>query len=532
VTDDAASLVVVLHAHLPWVRHPEHDDHLEERWFFEALVECYLPLCETFERLADRGVPFRATLSLSPTLLALFDDPLIRERAARHLRRTVRLARRETERFGDGPPWGPLARWYLERFSALAARVGEPGGRDVPGVLRDLEAAGHLELITTAASHALLPLLDGDRAFTDAQVGVGLAEHERRFRRPPAGFWLPECAWTPALDEVLAAHGLAFTFLETHALLHGQPAALGGGWLPVMSPAGVACFGRDPESSRQIWSATEGYPGDPLYREFHRDIGHEREYGYIRPFLPAGGVRADTGLKYRRVTGREEDKEPWDPEAALARAGEHAAHYAGLRRAKAAELSPELGRPAVFTAPLDAELLGHWWFEGPAFLEALFEDLARTPEALVARTPSEVLATGGPWQEVLPAVSSWGEGGYFGVWLDEDNDWLPRPLAEVRRRLSEEVLPRVAGGGEPLLVRAARQAAREALLAHASDWPFILRTGTAVGYATARAETHLRRALALCDMVREGQVDGAYLEEVEAADPIFPELDLAAFEAR
>lgn len=527
---EPAALVVALHAHLPYVRHPEYEHHLEERWLFEALAECYLPLLESWERLAEEGVPFRVSVSVSPTLLSLLDDPLVGARAVAHLERTRALAEAEVARFGSVPPWGPLAAWYRARLDALVTRVSQPGGHDVVGRLRALSEAGCVELMTCSATHAVLPLLGGDPGMLNAQVQVACSEHERRFGRAPEGFWLPECAIAPGLDEALVRHGIRYTFAETHALLFAAPAAVGGGWLPVVTPAGLAVFGRDPESSKQIWSASEGYPGDPAYREFHRDIGHERELEYIAPFVLPDAVRVDTGLKYRRVTGPGEDKEPWDPEAAAARAAEHAAHFAARRRERASGLADELGRPAVLTVPLDAELLGHWWFEGPLFLEALLRDLAVRPGELVARLPSEVLA--GPWplQEVEPAASSWGEGGYFGVWLDPANDWLPRHLEEVRRRLAEVVVPTGCGPlqASERIGRAARQAAREAMLAHASDWPFILRAGASAGYARARAESHVRRALTLSDMLQRASIDIEYVAALEEADPIFPELDLEA----
>jgi len=525
-----AALVVVLHAHLPWVRHPEHAQHLEERWFFEALGECYLPLLDAWERLAEDGVPFRVTVSVSPTLLTMLEDPLLTERAVAHLERTLALAQAETQRFGGARPWGEVAGWYRERFAGLVERVRRPAGHDVVGRLRALAEAGNVELLTCAATHAVLPLLVDEPGTLHAEVQVACAEHARRFGSAPEGFWLPECGYSPDLDEVLVGQGVRFTFVETHGLLYGKPAPVGGGWLPVTTPNGLAVFGRDPESSKQIWSAREGYPGDSVYREFHRDIGHERELDYIAPWILPDGLRVDTGLKYWRVTGGEGEKAPWEPEAAWARAAEHAADFASHRAERALALADELGRPPVFTVPLDAELLGHWWFEGPVFLESLFRTLAAQPERLVARRPSEVLDAGWPLQEVQPATSSWGEGGYFGVWVDPANDWLVRHLAEVRRRLAEVVIPTGCGPlrASERIGRASRQAAREALLAHASDWPFILKTGTATGYARARIETHLRRALTLADMLAKASIDIDYVAALEEADPLFPELDLDA----
>ncbi|HXE71687.1 MAG TPA: DUF1957 domain-containing protein, partial [Candidatus Nitrosotenuis sp.] len=107
-------LALVLHAHLPYVRHPDPERPMEEAWLHQALLECYLPLLEVWERLAAEGVPFRLTLSLSPTLLEMLDDPLLKERFRRYLESRLELAEREVWRTRDDP-FHPAACLYRER---------------------------------------------------------------------------------------------------------------------------------------------------------------------------------------------------------------------------------------------------------------------------------------------------------------------------------------------------------------------------------------------------------------------------------
>jgi len=154
----------------------------------------------------------------------------------------------------------------------------------------------------------------------------------------------------------------------------------------------VAAFGRDPDSSKQVWSADEGYPGDFWYRDFYRDIGFDLDYDYVRPYLPPTGQRIHTGLKYHRITGKTDQKEPYDPERARSRVQEHADHFVETRLGQVAWLARQMERPPIVVCPYDAELFGHWWFEGPWWLEMVFRRLAETSlwSAALARVVPEL----------------------------------------------------------------------------------------------------------------------------------------------
>lgn len=516
-------LALVLHAHLPWVRHPEYATFLEETWLFEAITETYLPLLDCFERLANDGIQARVALSLSPTLLAMLADPLLRARYLRHLDTRVELAEREMRRTRHDPSLHPLATRYHRAFTAARRRVADRTGGDLIGAFGRLADAGVLRLMTTAATHGLLPILAPSPAAVRAQITLGIAEFRRHLRREPAGFWLPECGYYAGLDATLAAAHVRFVCVETQALeLASAPLAYGI-YAPTYCPAGVAAFARDADTSAQVWSAATGYPGDPAYRDFYRDVGFDLPYDYVRPYLPPTGERVTTGIKYHRVTGPGATKEWYDPDRAAAVAAGHARHFAEHCGREIERVTARgFDRPPLLTAPFDAELFGHWWHEGPLWLELVCRELAAAGHVRMV-TPDEYLDLHPTNQVAEPNTGTWGAEGHLEVWLTDSNDWIYRHLHHAADRMI--ALTRRHPAAEGLDRRALDQAARELLLAQASDWPFMISRGTTVEYATKRVIDHLARFTRLADEIEHGTVDRDYLHGVEAADNLFPTID-------
>ncbi len=521
-------VALVLHAHLPYVRHPEDPNALEQRWLFEAITECYLPLAEVLDNLSRDRVPFQVALSLSPTLLNMLTDPLLLGQYRQHLNHMQELADLEVRRTSHHAPEHEVARMYQHLLDRRSRQWEEING-NLPGALHRHQGEGRLELLTTGASHGFLPLLAPAQTAVKAQVAVAVAEFRRVFGESPQGFWLPECGYYPGVEQVLADQGIRYTCLETHGLLDARPAPDHGVYAPIRSAAGVDMFARDPETSRQVWSNKEGYPGDYAYREYYRDIGFDLDPQQLGPHQHPSGCRVATGLKYYRVTGPGAHKELYNPAVATATAARHASHFVWCRNRQIGALAAGMKRPPLVVAPYDAELFGHWWFEGPHWLEQVARQTAANGEyALV--TPSEYLRRYGAANSVQPAASSWGNAGYYDYWLNGDNHWVWRHIHHASRRMAGLVRQHGEASATSPAGQALRQAGRELLLAQASDWPFILHSGTQVDYARRRITAHLGRFHRIHERLTAGQApDEPWLRAIQGADNCFPELDPAMF---
>ena len=519
-------LCFVFHGHLPYVRHPEHDYFLEENWFYEALTDTYLPLLGVWEGLVRDAIPFRLTVSLSPTLINMMADPLLAGRYSRHLDRLIELAEKELDRTRYESEFHAVARMYHERFRGIRERYRGYRG-DLIGAFRRLEEHGVLEIMTSAATHGYLPLLSPQWASVQTQIRVGVETFTHFMGHPPKGLWLPECGYFPGLDECLREAGLRYCLLETHGLVHAQPRPKYGVYAPVYCPSGLAAFGRDPESSKQVWSADEGYPGDIDYREYYRDIGFDLDYDYIRPYIHPDGIRINTGIKYYRITGKTDHKQVYVRSWALGKADAHAGNFLFNREKQIEWLAPQMARPPIVVAPYDLELFGHWWFEGPEWLDLLIRKLVCDQESVGLITPSDYLDHHPVNQVTTPSASSWGHKGYNEVWLNGRNDWVWRHLHQAARRMEQLVRDHPSVDG--LKHRALNQALRELLLAQSSDWPFMMKTGQQIEYAIKRFKDHLLRFLKLSDQIFSGQIDELWLKELEERDNPFPTLDYRSF---
>jgi len=515
-------VALVLHAHLPFVRHPEHEKSLEETWLFEAITETYLPLLRVMEGWRRDGVAAPLTLTLSPTLCAMLRDPFLQARYAAHLAQLTELAGKEVRRTAGSPAFHDLAKFYLERLDTTRRDFESRNGDLVAG-FRALQDEGRLEIITTAATHAFLPLLLGDAPALRGQIRTACDDYRECFGRAPRGIWLPECAYDPALEACLREAGLRWFGLDSHGLLNATPRPRYTLYAPVVTPQGLAAFGRDPHSARQVWSRQEGYPGDPHYRDFYRDIGYDLELDYVQPHLPCEGVPGFTGLKYHRVTGSAPDKAVYHRPTALASVERHADHFLQGRQGQIRRLAAVLGRPPLVFCPYDAELFGHWWYEGPEFLDRFARKAAAGRKVFELITPAEFLRRHPTHQAAAPTASSWGQDGYWRAWLNEKNHWVQPRLRAAQRRMTA-----LAGrftAPDPRQARALRQAARELLLAQSSDWLFILHTGTSPAYATRRVEEHLGGFQALHDQLVGGTLEEETLARLEARHNLFPRID-------
>ena len=555
-TAPATGFVLTLHSHLPYVLHHGRWPHGSD-WLCEAVLDSYLPLLEVFRALGEEGIAAPATLGVTPVLAGQLGEPAaVMEIEAYIAQRLAACdeAAASLAASGDSDLL-PLVSFWRTRLLRLRRLFREIGG-DLIAAFRALEAAGRIELIGSAATHGFLPLLARDESIR-LQLAVGVAEHRRHFGRAPGGCWLPECAyrsrgpWQPAaggpraavrrgIDEHLADAGFRYFFTDAHLAAAGRPLGVYGdpGDPTLHAAAGatesvavrsrsayqsyrvaqgrggdLSVYVRDPRASMQVWSRHHGYPGDECYLEFHK-------------------MRWPGGLKLWRVSAPGSDlgaKLPYDPPAAQRRAGAHAAHFADLLEETAR--TEAAGRGGVIVAPFDTELFGHWWFEGPDFVAAVYRELARRPAvrpvtagAQLDRYPSRT--------PIRLAAGSWGAHGDYSMWLGPATAWTWSRLWPLEERFWDAAPAALARpGARPVLA----QAARELLLAQSSDWQFILSTGAASDYAERRFRQHCEGAESLVAALESGaeaelESGQRRADALRAEDNVFPEV-LAAVTA-
>lgn len=544
----------VLHSHLPYVRQAGRWPHGEEM-LYEALAESYLPLLAALDDLQHEGFSPRLTIGLTPILLEQIADPQVLENFAAYLQEEITAARTDADRYHrTAPDLAALARFYEAWYEQIRRTFEDRYQREVVGAFRRLAQAGVLDLLTSAATHAYLPLLSRDSSVA-AQLRVGVETSARHFGWRPQGIWLPECGYRPAvltpdgravrpgLETFLAELGLRYFFTDTHALQGGQPVGKAAGAAvglyltpaagrPAVVPAPpaprstlrpyfvgqstVAVFSREARTGLQVWSADYGYPGDPVYREFHRkDPG--------------------SGLQYWRVTGRDvplADKQVYDPARAFARAMDHAEHFVRLVAGILETAETPDGHPPIIVSAYDTELFGHWWFEGVAWLKEVLRRLSTHPTIRLT-TVADYLQRHPPTLALDLPESSWGQGGGHWTWLNPETAWMWPLIHGAEERMERLVAshPVPSPDERPLLA----QAGRELLLLQASDWPFLITTGQARAYAQRRFEQHLARFNRLALAAEIGDQSLATLEFlrlVAAQDNPFPFLDPAVFAPR
>lgn len=499
-----ARVLIVLHAHLPYVRIPGERFPLQELWLYQNMHECYLPLIRMLSSLVSDRLDFSITLSLSPTLLAMLADEYYREKfryyllSLRELYMKIQPAGNEKMR---------EARDYFERKTGDILGWYDSLGGDLIAGFRHLAESGKVRLITTAATHALLPAFRFSGELIHRQIDIGLGEFERYFGSRPRGFWLPEMGYYTGLDGILRDSGIMHTFLEAHSVYLGSEIPSRGNFFPPVSPAGVRIFPRELLLSNAIW-ATMGYPRDESYREFHYDYTYSVEG---RDLADAGVERIPFGLKLYRVTGGTRPKDYYRPDEARSVILAHADDFLARIRARAEEVLGVTGVPPVFTLPFDAELFGHWWHEGPDFLREIISRIAGSDD--IALVSPESFQDDKDVEVIEPSESSWGRNATFETWLGSGTMGAYTGIALLHQRLNN--IP-----GEEAS-RLTDQALKEILLAQSSDWTFLIATDSSSDYGRMRLEEHITAAERLISSSEKKVADEAFLSERESLYPLF-----------
>jgi len=357
------------------------------------------------------------------------------------------------------------------------------------------------------------------------QIKIGIETFKANLGFSPSGFWLPECAYYPGVETLLAEASINYFFVDSHGIMNASQRPRNGVFAPLDCGNGVMAFARDPASSRQVWSSQEGYPGDQDYREYYKDIGFDLDLDYIAPYILDSDIRISTGIKYYRITGKDLPKEIYNPKKARAKVQQHAQDFINKRQQQIIDLNTTMDRPPIIIAPYDAELFGHWWFEGPHWLECVLR-LASNPSNYVQpMSCCDYLEQQSGHQIATPSASTWGDQGYFSYWLNETNNWIYPFLHKAEAEMEQLVSDFRDLTINSLQKRALNQAARSVLLAQASDWPFIMKSGTTTEYANKRITDHLARFNYLHDAIRKNNIDNRYLTALEIMDNIFPTIN-------
>ena len=506
------NLAIVLHAHLPYVR-SEEPGSLEEDWFFQALVECYLPLLETLEGASKSNdqAP-KLTIGLSPTLLSLFEDEILKNRFKKWIE--IRLEVLNSLKTDNTKAALHLTDHLKRQLASWMSCRG-----DLIGRFEQLQRSEVIDILTCAATHGYLPLLRENPETVRAQLKTAVREHQRLFKNPPLGIWLPECAYYENLDELMAEAGLRYAVLDGHGLLNAVPRPRYGLYAPICTNKGVAFFGRDSESTLPVWSARDGYPGNSNYREFHRDLGWDLSIENLKKI----GIKEKRplGIKLFKISSKNtslDNKQEYDPKAALETVKKDAEDYLIDRKKQLQKLQESMRIEPLLIAPFDAELFGHWWFEGPQFLSQLF--LNSNKEGIKLITLKESLKIKNQIQLCNPSPSSWGQGGYHNYWLNDSNAWIVNEWSKAGRAMVNICS---VGKFQQSDMKIIKQAARELLLCQSSDWSFILKAGTTTELAKERINTHLKRFWILINSIKDQKIiDSIVLERIEKEDCIFP----------
>ena len=526
-----AAISLVLNAHLPFVRdYQKHGEDLffsvEEDWFFEALAETYLPLLGVFERLEAAGVPFSLGIALSPLLCQMMQDEFLINKFIKYTDKQIEFGLQELERTSALPELNNLAKTYCDIAVERKIAFTERYECNLLKVFDYFQRKGRIEILASPATNPFLPFFCNCPESIQAQIETALACYRRHFSAFVQGFWLPELGWSAELDSSLRSYNLNYTIVDTHGFVFGSPAPKRGSFFPVRTPAGIVAFSRDFYAGKALDAI-----GKESFRDNSRDAGYELSTRELVPFINTNGIRMRTGYKYwaRSAAGAEEAV--YNPLSAEESAAEQARVFFEAQKARLAEAAGHMEETPICVCACNADAFGRFWYEGPAFLEALFRAAAACPEIqLIAPSKYLALQKFSQLEVSVPEFSSCGCNGYAETWLDSSNDWLYRHLARAQDRMVElaQRFPDDSGLNE----RALNQAARELLLAQASDWPKLLYRQESTEYVRAQLEDALRNFTTIYESLGSTYISTEWLTKLEKRHNVFPHINYRVFQKK
>jgi len=528
--DTRGAIALVLNAHLPFVRDYQKSGEnlffsVEEDWFFEALSETYLPLLGVFERLEAAGVPFSLGLSLSPLLCHMMQDEFLIQKFIAYTDKQIEFGLCEADRTQAIPELNKLAKIYCDHAVERKIAFTERYECNLLKVFDYYQRKGRIEIIAAPATNPFLPFFRNCPETIQAQIEIALAAYRRYFNRYLAGFWLPELGWCAELDTSLRPYNMKYTIVDTHGFVFGRPLPTRGSFCPVKTPSGMIIFSRDYYAGKDFDSI-----GTESCRDNSRDAGYELPSQELLPFINANGVRMRTGYKYwARADGGQDTV--YNPDSAAQSAVGQARVFLEAQNARLAQAAELMEETPLCLCACNADDFGRFFYEGPVFLEALFRLSAEFP-GIKFMTPSEYLQTRDSLsiQISVPEFSSCGINGYAETWLDSPNDWLYRHLARAQERMIElaQRFPDTSGLNE----RTLNQAARELLLAQASDWPKLLYRRESSEYAHTQIEDALRNFTTIYESLGSNYISTEWLTKLEKRHNVFPNINYRVFQKK
>ena len=493
----------------------------EESWFFESLSETYLPLLGVFDRLEGEHIPFRLGVALSPLFGTMLGDSLLMKKYLALLDSQIEFGKAEMKRLENKPDLYPLAKHYFDEAVDRRAVFTTRYDGNLLKVLDFYRKKGKIEILFVPAAHSFLPFFTSFPETIRAQIETASAFYRNSMGINPQGFWLPELGWSPDLDSLLSSCDFSYTVTESHGLVFASPPPSRGTFFPVKTPRGLFVLARDFNAAADIARMKTESP----YRDNNSDIGFELAAQEHPPFLAQNGARYFTGYKYRKADG---SGGVYDPAAARLTAEKQSKKFLENIRDRAAKVSEYMNETPVCLCAFNADDFGRFWHEGPHFLESLFRQANERSE-IQCMTPSEYLYQQpvSLFEVSLPEYSSWKENGYAEVMADSSNDWIYRHINRAVERMTE--LAERFYDERGLKERALNQAAREILLAQASDWPAILRQREYSEYARRKVEGSLRNFTTIYESLGSGHISTEWLTVLERRHNIFPDIDFRMF---
>ena len=477
-----------------------------------------------FDRLEGDHVPFRLGISLSPLLCQMMSDGALLKKYLAYTERQIEFGRRELERTWGEPELHRLAMRYFDQAVDRRFLFTERYEGNLLKVFDHYQRKGRIEILGAPATHAFLPFFCAYPESLQAQMETAISFYRRCFGMQPAGFWLPELGWVGELGSCLRSYNYGYTIVDTHGFVFGKPAPSRGSFYPVKTPSGVCVLARDFYAGKEIRRMAAEGP----YRDNNRDVGYELSPDAVSAFLTPGGERRRTGFKYWRAASHRGQNAAYDPEAAGAAITDHARAFLEGQYGRLAEAARHMRELPLCLCAWDADSLGRFWYEGPRFIETLFR-LGAGYREIQFMTPSEYLCK----QRVsaleisVPEFSSAGHNGYAETWLDSSNDWMYRHLVRSVDRMVElaERFPDDTG----LKERTLNQAAREILLAQASDWSRMLYRQESTEYARSQVEDALRNFTTIYEALGSNYISTEWLTSLERRHNVFPHINYRVF---